>query len=160
MKKPSQRTATVVAGALGALVLALPVSSYADQYRHGNQSEWNSGNSYTQRYQDDDDYNRYGQPQYGEGQGQRDWQDTQGIREDMARGRAAIQRDQRILQEKREAMNEARERNDWDAYRQYQQEVEQGKQALRQHQEQVEYGKRALGEQQPRRHHHNNWNED
>ena len=119
---------------------------YADRYR--DNSEWSSANPYAQRYYDDDDYNRsyYGEPPYDEGRHiRRDWRDTQGIREDMARGRAAIRRDQRILQEKREAMHETRWRNDWDAYRQYQQEVEQAKQALRQHQEQGEYAKRALG---------------
>ena len=158
MRKPSLRAATLAASALSALVLALPVRGLADQYQYGHQSGWS--NPYGQQDYDADAYNRpyYGGPQYNEGW--RDWRDTQGIRQDMARGRAAIRRDQRILQEKREAMNEARWRNDWDAYRQYQQEVEQYKQTLRQHQEQVEYGKRVLGEQQARRHHYNDWDED
>src|SRR5262249_20186896 len=55
MQKPSQRAATVVAGALGALVLALPVRSSADPYRDYGE---NSNRPY------------YGESQSDEGRGQ------------------------------------------------------------------------------------------
>jgi hypothetical protein len=106
------------------------VQSFADPYR------WGSADRYT--HQEYSDYNR---PYYGDDAGQlrRDWRDAHKA---IARAHAAIRRDRRVIQEKREAMYEARRRHDWGAYRHYQRELEQAKEALRRHQEQLDYAKR------------------
>src|SRR5215470_5794484 len=89
MQKPSQRPAALVAGALGALVLALPVR----------------GSANSSRYYDSDDYsaNRpyYQEPYYGEGQRGRDWQRLQHEREEMNEARQEGDWD-RYRHEKRE----------------------------------------------------------
>ena len=94
MQKPSSRIATLMAGALGALVLALPVRGYAD----------------SSRYYDSDDYSNrpsYQDPYSGEGQRGRDWQRLQHEQEEMNEARREGNWDQ-YRHEKREAKEAAR----------------------------------------------------
>ena len=94
MQKPSHRTATLIAGALGALALALPVRGYA----------------YSARYYDYNDYYGrpyYQEPYYGQGQRSRDWQRLQHERQEMEEARREGDWD-RYRQEKREAKEAAR----------------------------------------------------
>jgi hypothetical protein len=94
MQKPSHRTATLIAGALGALALALPARGYA----------------YSARYSDYDDYSNrpyYQEPYYGQGQRSRDWQHLQHERQEMEEARREGDWD-RYRHEKREAKEAAR----------------------------------------------------
>jgi hypothetical protein len=160
MEKRSQRAATVVAGTLSALVLALPVRGFADQYRSGDHSEWNSGNSYTQRYHDDDDYNR-SRNGYDEGQRRRDWQGVQNEREELEQGRNAQRRDWNRLQHEQREMNQARRAGDLNTYRHEQEEAEQAADAVRRDQGQIEHERSELRQQQQAyRHNRNDWNAD
>ena len=131
MKKPSHRTATVVAGVLGALVLALPVSSYA-RHHHDN-DDWNSNA----------------------------WQGVQHEREELDQARNAQRRDWKNLQHERREMAQARREGDWGEYRHEQREAEQAANALRRDQAQIEHEQRELRQQQRAlRHHHRDWDED
>jgi hypothetical protein len=122
MRKSSRRTAILVAGALGALMLALPAQSFADPYTYQGYSDYHRHSS-----RDDAGHLR------------RHWRDTSRA---LTRVRTAIRHDRRMMQEQREAMYEARRRHDWSAYRHHQRELEQAKDALRRHQEQLEYARR------------------
>jgi len=114
MQKPSHKILTAVAGALGALVLALPLQSSADWYRdRGDNSQWGTAYPYAQRYLDYDDFGRpyYRQP-YGQGQQWNNWQ---------------------RLQHERQEMEEARREGDWDRYRHEKREAREAARALRHH---------------------------
>jgi len=95
MPKSSTRTATLVAGALGALVIALPIG----------------GSAHADRYYDYDDYYNYNrpyyEPYYGGGQQWRDWQRLQHERQEMEEARQAGDWD-RYREERREAKKAAR----------------------------------------------------
>ena len=120
MEKSSRGIITAVAGALGALVLALPLQSSADWngYR-GDSYQWRPAYPQSQRYLDYDDfghpyYRDYREPYYGYGQRQQ-WN--------------AWQR----LQHERQEMAEARREGDWNRYRHEKREAEEAARAL-QHQ--------------------------
>jgi hypothetical protein len=106
-----------MAGALGALVLALPVRGYAD----------------SSRYYDYDDYSRsyYGEPDYGERQSWREWWHNRPGHDEEGEGREAQQRAWNRLQHERREMEEARREGDWDRYREERQEAQEAARALR-----------------------------
>src|SRR4051812_17788853 len=94
MQKSSHKTATLIAGALGALALALPVRGYA----------------YSARYYGYNDYSTrpyYQEPYSGQGQRSRDWQRLQHERQEMEEARREGDWD-RYRHEKREAKEAAR----------------------------------------------------
>src|SRR5437870_6203952 len=98
MRKSSQRTVTVVASALGALVLTLPMRSSADPYWYGNYG-WGSGDP------------------YGEG--------IEHEQEEIDQGRAAQRHHWQQLQHEQREMDQALREGDWDQYRHEQEEAEQ-----------------------------------
>jgi hypothetical protein len=118
MKKPSQRTATLIAGALGALVVALPLRGYADSYRSHDY---------------DEDYNRSysGTPAYSEGQAWREWWHNRPGHDEESEGREGQQSSWNRLQHERREMNEARQQGDWDEYREERREAQDAARAWR-----------------------------
>ncbi len=132
MKKSSQRMATLVASALGALVLAFPARSYAHHHHHDN-DDWNSGA----------------------------WQGIQHEREELDQARDAQRQDWLNLQHEQREMNEALRAGDWGEYQHEQREAEQAANALRRDQAQIEHEQQELRQQQRAlRHHHHDWDED
>jgi hypothetical protein len=135
MQKPSHRILTAVAGALGALVLALPLQSSADwNGDRGDNYKWGTTDPHAQRSLDYDDFGRpyYREPSYGYGQGQR-WQNRPG-HDDWSQERQDRRRDWHRLQYERQEMEEARRQGDWDRYRHEKQEAKEAARALHHHQ--------------------------
>jgi hypothetical protein len=133
MKKPSQRMTTLVASALGALVLAfLPARSYAHRHHHDS-DDWNSNA----------------------------WQGIQHEREELDQARAAQRQDWKNLQHEQREMDQALRAEDWDEYQHEQREAEQAANAVRRDQAQIEHEQRELRQQQRAlRHHRHDWDED
>jgi len=105
MQKPAKKTTTLVVSALGALVLALPVSSFASGARYYGYEGYSERPYYQEPY--------YG----GQGQQWRDWQRLQHERQEMEEARREGDWD-RYRHEKQEAREAARalrhDRRDWD----------------------------------------------
>ena len=133
MKKLSQRAALAVAGALGALVLALPGRSSADPYRYGGY-QWGSTAPYAR------------QQYYGDGQGWRDWRGIQRERREVEQGRVARRRAEDRRQEALRAMERARCAGGWDAYWHYRRAAAQALSAERGYNEQIAQDKHELRE--------------
>jgi hypothetical protein len=133
MQKPSHKILTAVAGALGALVLALPLQSSADWYRdRGDDAQMGTASPYAQRYHDYDDFGRpYDQQPYYGGQGQR-WQNRPG-HDDWSEERQDQRRAWNRLQHERQEMNEARWEGDWNRYRHEKQEAKEAARTLYHH---------------------------
>src|SRR5262249_21754173 len=119
MKKSGHRTATVVAGAPGALVLALPLRSSARPYHHSHYSQ-------------------------DSGRGRPDERAIKREDKDLEQGRAAQRRDWDTLQKERQEMNQARRAGDQGAYQQDLQEAREAKRALQRDNAQIRQDKREL----------------
>jgi len=133
MKKLSRRAALMVAGALGALVLALPGRSSADPYWYGG-SRWGSTAPYAR------------QQYYGDGQGWRDWRAIQHERREIEQGRLARRRAEDRRQEALRVIEQARCAGDWNAYWYYRRAAAQALSAERGYHEQIAREKRKLWE--------------
>jgi len=131
MQKPSPRIIAALAGALGALVLALPSQSSADWYRdRGDSSQRGTADPYTQRYLDYDDFGHpYYRGPYYNGQGPQ-WQRRPGP-DDWSEERQDHRRAWHRFQHERQEMDEARREGDWDRYRHEKKEAQEAARDLR-----------------------------
>ena len=110
MQKPSQRIATLMAGALGALVLTLPVRGYADSSRYYDYSE---------------------SPSYGQGQSWQNWWQNRPRHDDWSEERGDQRRAWNRLQQERREMDQARREGDWSEYRHEKREAKEAARALK-----------------------------
>src|SRR5215470_2547199 len=129
MKKVAHRAALVVAGALGALVLALPGRSFAQSYRY-NPYGW----GYTAPY---------GQDWQG-----RDWQGIQYEQEELNQARGHEDWDQERLERARRAADEARRAGDWDTYQRASREAEEALGAVNRDSDRAKHEQWELNQQQ------------
>jgi hypothetical protein len=152
------RFSPILASALGALVLAVPMRSAANWSQYDYSSQWGSAHPYTQRYYDDaDDYNRFYDD---EGQSWRDGQGMQHEREELEQARDAQHQHWNQFQHERQEMDEARRARDWDQYRHERREAQAAAEALARDQAHIEHERQELRDQQRARwHRHQDWDD-
>ena len=112
MQKPSKRTATLMASALGALVLALPVRGSADSSRYYDYSE---------------------SPYYGRGQSWQNWWQNRPGHDDWSEERGDQRHAWNRLQKKRQEMARDRREGDWSEYQEDKREAQKAARDLHSH---------------------------